>query len=203
MHVHAHVYAMEAVAICHGGCDPMCMCMCMCMSWRLWPYAMEAVTLCVRMCMCMGMCMGMCHVACAMCHVRTHVHVCAWLQVLLACAKLSALYPSLGSRNTWAEASDVLQGYYAYFRAEAADQGCVFEVQFHTPTSYQLKETKVDQLIVRMREEGDGAERARLVRRACKIWHSMPVPAGARGLPHDPPLLALDEDARVELLAGY
>ena len=104
----------------------------------------------------------------------------------------------------WAESSDLLQGYYAYYCTEVgAGRRAVFEVQFHTPASYQLKETQVDELIVEMREAAKPAERARLVRRACKIWHTIPVPDGAETLPDESPLLALDEGTAVVLLDGH
>ena len=107
----------------------------------------------------------------------------------------------------WAESSDLLQGYYAYYCTEVgAGRRAVFEVQFHTPASYALEEEQIDALIGAMREEPSVAERAKLCQKAVKMWRRLPTPPGAAAVADEPPTVVPDptgEGKRVALLQGH
>ena len=80
-------------------------------------------------------------------------------------------------KNTWGE-----RGYKGINTNLTAPDGYWFEVQFHTPDSYDAKEDKTHSLyeIVRS-EESTAAEKAEAAARQNEIFDTVPVPEGAAG----------------------
>ena len=83
-------------------------------------------------------------------------------------------------KNFWADDSRDYQGINANFKDA---EGTIFELQFHTPESYDTKENKTHYLYEIIRDEHTSAEeKAKAEQKQKELFKLIPIPEGAREL---------------------
>lgn len=83
-------------------------------------------------------------------------------------------------KNYWADDSRAYQGINTNFKDA---NGTVFELQFHTPESFDTKESKTHDLYEIIRDENSTAEeKAEATQKHDELFKLIPVPEGVRDL---------------------